>query len=88
MQGHLQYRTLNQRVQNLLRSLSLDYGQEAYGRSYFSAMHETVLLNYLARYGHDIQSFCDLHRYVSDRNSYRSIGDCSGPQKLDSLIRW
>ena len=86
LQGHLQYRTLNQRVQNLLRSLSLDYGQEAYGRSYFSAMHETVLLNYLARYGRDIQSFCDLHRYVSDRNSYRSIGDMSEWTEARHLI--
>jgi hypothetical protein len=85
LQGHLRHRTLNQRVQNLLRSLSLDYGQEAYGRSYFSSMHETVLLNYLARY-RDIHSFRDLFRYVSDKNSYRDIGDLSEWTEARHLI--
>jgi hypothetical protein len=85
LQGHLRRRTLNQRVQNLLRSLSLDYGQEAYGRSYFSSMHETVLLNYLARY-RDIHSFRDLYRYVSDKNSYRDIGDLSEWTEARHLI--
>ena len=41
--------TPNQQTQLVLEGLSLDYG-DAYGRGFFSAMSETVLLNLLERF--------------------------------------
>ena len=58
----------NQQCQTLLQAMSAEYGA-GYGPSFYSAMNEIVLLNYVQRFG-TRQSFRKLHRLLDDRNRY------------------
>jgi hypothetical protein len=83
-QSHLPLLTPNQRTQGILQALSLEYGEQ-YGRAYFSALHEIVLLNYLRHYGQYIHSFKDLRRYVVDPMAYERVGHVDDWEKARHL---
>jgi hypothetical protein len=70
-QSHLDKLSKGHISQELLQALGAEYGQ-AYGASFFSSVNEVVLLNTL-RQAHGIESFRDLHRFLSDPNFYASI---------------
>ncbi len=72
LQTHFPTMNPNQQTQTVLQALSLDYG-EAYGRGFYSAMNEVVLLNYLKHF--QLRSFRELHRLLSDQGSYGQIGE-------------
>ena len=60
--------TTNQRCQTILQALSAEYGS-GYGRSFYSAMNEIVLLLYLKKYGTG-GSFERLYAMLSDRDLF------------------
>lgn len=67
--------TTNQRCQTILQALSAEYGQ-GYGQSFYSAMNEIVLLEYLLKFGSG-NSFAELHALLSSPELYpgsRTIG--------------
>lgn len=70
-QSHLPRLTPNQKTQVVLTALSLDYG-DAYGKGFFSAMNEIVLLTYLRHY--DVHSFRELHQLLRDKGAYVAAG--------------
>jgi hypothetical protein len=70
-QSHLDQLSKGHISQELLQALGAEYGQ-AYGASFFSSVNEVVLLNTL-RQAHGIESFRDLHGFLSDPNFYASI---------------
>ena len=81
-QSHIPWRSINQRVQPLLKALGLDYG-EAYGGSWFASNFEMFMNNILTYYGTSIYSFLDLARYCADPNLYSN-----GEQRLGSKEDW
>lgn len=83
-QGHVGGMTTSQLTQGILQALALDYGED-YGRGYFSALNELVLANYLKQYRADITSFKKLHRYVSNKDAYRRIGNIDDWEKTRHL---
>lgn len=85
-QSHFQRLTPHQQTQIVLEGLSLNYG-DAYGRGYYSAMNEVVLLN-LARH-YRTPSFRNLHGLLADKNAYATIGnikDWDKAQHLSALV--
>lgn len=70
-QTHWQRMTANQRTQVVMQALSLDYGT-GYGRSYYSAMNETVLLNLVRNF--PMNSFRELHEFLEDKQVYGAVG--------------
>ena len=64
--------SVEQCTQLILQALSLDYGL-GYGKGFFSAMNETVLLQ-LLRSDHRINSFRDLYTLIDDPVAYKSAG--------------
>lgn len=77
----------HQRTQINLEGLSLNYG-DAYGRGFFSAMNEVVLLNFMRHYR--IPTFRRLHTLLSDRAAFLAIGgnpdDWKKAQHLTALV--
>jgi hypothetical protein len=71
-QSHFQRMTPNQQTQLILEGLSLDYG-DAYGRGFFSAMSETVLLNILRTF--EVHSFKQLHQLLTDKHANELAGN-------------
>jgi hypothetical protein len=72
--------TTNQLTQGILQALSLEYGED-YGRGYYSALNELVLASYMKHHRRHVGSFRELHRFVSDVNAYRSIGNVEDWEK-------
>ncbi len=70
-QSHLERFTPSQRTQFILEALALNYG-DSYGRGYFSAVSESVLLNFLRRF--HVRNFIELHKLVTDRHAYAAVG--------------
>lgn len=77
----------HQQTQINLEGLSLNYG-DAYGRGFFSAMNEVVLLNFMRHFL--IPSFRRLHALLSDRAAFIAIGgnpdDWKKAQHLTALV--
>lgn len=71
-QSHLPRLTTDQLTQGILQALELEHG-EGYGRGHFTALNDSVLGAYLHVHRQHIGSFAELHKYVSDRNAYRTI---------------
>lgn len=71
-QSHFAEFTPSQKTQLILEALGLDYG-DAYGRGFFSAVSEIVLLNFLRHFR--VQSFTQLNAIVSDKRAYGVIGN-------------
>lgn len=85
-QSHIARLTPNQRTQLILEGLSLNYG-EAYGRGFYSAMNEVVLLTLLRHY--PAPSFRKLHALLSDKQAYAAVGnpkDWENAQHLTALV--
>ncbi|MDQ3331442.1 MAG: type IV secretion system DNA-binding domain-containing protein [Planctomycetota bacterium] len=61
-----------QRTQVLLQGLSLDYGLD-YGKGFYTAMNETVLLNLIK--GYPIDTFGELKAYLEDKAAYQAVGN-------------
>jgi len=70
-QSHWAQLSPEQCAQVILQALSLDYGI-GYGRGFFSAMNETVLLRILREY--EINSFQDLYRQLEDAAPLKAAG--------------
>lgn len=77
-QAHFARLTPNQKTQLILEGLSLNYG-DAYGRGFFSAMNEVVLLNLIRHY--PIPSFDRLHDLLCDKAAYLAAGGNSDDWK-------
>lgn len=76
--------TTNQRCQTILQALSAEYGQ-GYGQSFFSAMNEIVLLEYVLKFGTG-NSFSELHALLSSPELYPgSRTDWNKAQHLPAL---
>lgn len=76
--------TTNQRCQTILQALSAEYGQ-GYGQSFYSAMNEIVLLEYLLKFGSG-NSFAELHALLSSPELYPgSRTDWNKAQHLPAL---
>lgn len=74
----------NQRCQTILQALSAEYGQ-GYGQSFYSAMNEIVLLQYLLKFGTG-NSFSELHALLSSPELYPGAKtDWSKAQHLPAL---
>lgn len=71
LQSHWSQLSPEQCSQVILQALSLDYGL-GYGRGFFSAMNETVLLALLREY--EIKSFRDLYRELEDSTAHTAAG--------------
>ena len=61
-----------------MEGLALDYG-DAYGRGFFSAMNETVLLNLMKRF--EIRSFKQLHQFLLDKHANELAGNSDADLK-------
>jgi hypothetical protein len=76
--------TTNQKCQTVLQALSAEYGP-GYGQSFFSAMNEIVMLNYLQTFGR-INSFAELHALLSSPELYPGAkADWAKAQHLPAL---
>ncbi len=76
--------TTNQRCQTILQALSAEYGQ-GYGQSFYSAMNEIVLLQYLLKFGIG-HSFSELHALLSSPELYPGAkADWNKAQHLPAL---
>ena len=76
--------TTNQKCQTVLQALSAEYGP-GFGQSFFSAMNEIVLLQYLRKYGVG-GSFADLHALLSSPDLYPGAkADWAKAQHLPAL---
>lgn len=85
-QSHFARITPNQKTQLILEGLSLNYG-EAYGRGFYSAMNEVVLLNLLRNY--PATNFRKLHELLNDKQAYAAVGnpkDWDKAQHLTALV--
>jgi len=82
-QSHFQRMTPNQQTQLVLEGLSLDYG-DAYGRGFFSAMNETVLLNILRTF--EVHSFKQLHELLIDKHANLLAGNPENLKDARHLI--
>lgn len=71
MQSYWPQLSAEQCTQLILQALSLDYGL-GYGKGFFSAMNETVLLRLLRSY--QVNSFRDLYTVLDDVNAYKAAG--------------
>ncbi len=85
-QSHVQSLTTNQLTEGIMQALSLDYGDD-YGRGFYSAMNDLVLGGYLKRYRTHIASFKELHRFVSDKSAFSTIGSDSDWEKTRHVAR-
>lgn len=87
LQSHWSRLSPEQCSQVILQALSLDYGL-GYGRGFFSAMNETVLLTLLREY--EIKSFRDLFRELEDSLAHTSAGgkakDWQDARHLTALV--
>ena len=79
-QSYIPWRSVNQRVQPLLKAFGLDYG-ERYGGSWFTSSMENFLNNLITYYGTSIYSFLDLARHCSDPNLYTNAEKKLGPKE-------
>lgn len=70
-QSHLGEVSRSHQAQELLQALGAEYGSE-YGRGFFSSINEVVLLNTL-RAAHRVDSFRDLHWFLSQPDFYERI---------------
>ena len=85
-QTHLARFSPSQRTQLILEALALNYG-DAYGRGYFSAVNESVLLNFLRRFS--VRNFIELHNLLMDKKAFESVGlkdDPSTARHLSALV--
>ncbi len=86
-QSHFARLTPNQKTQLILEGLSLNYG-DAYGRGFFSAMNEVVLLNLIRHY--PIPNFQRLHALLCDKAAYLAAGgnpdDWKKAQHVTALV--
>jgi hypothetical protein len=81
-QSHLDRFNPSQRTQLILEALALNYG-DAYGRGYFSAVNESVLVNILRKY--DVRNFIQLHKLLTDAKIYETLGILDEPKDARHL---
>ena len=85
-QSHFERFSPSQKTQQILEALALDYG-DAYGRGFFSAVNEIVLLNFLRRF--HVRNFIELHRILTDPRVYALNGhedDFKNARHLSALV--
>lgn len=85
-QSHLDRFNPSQRTQLILEALALNYG-DAYGRGYFSAVNESVLVNILRKHG--VRNFIQLHQLLTDAKIYETLKLLDEPKDarhLSSLV--
>lgn len=74
----------NKQCQTLLQAMSAEYGP-GYGQSFFSAMNEIVLLNYLLRFG-TCGTFRGLHEHLDNPERYPGVSsDWKSARHLPAL---
>lgn len=85
-QTHFQALSAHQRTQQVMEGLALNYG-DAYGKGFFSAMNEVVLLHLCREF--ELDSFRELHELLRDPQASARLGnreDWKKAQHLSALV--